>query len=353
MIGIHSGRGAILAVDVGTGTQDILLYDPARVAENNLKLVLPSQTQILARQISKIDCDLLITGTTMGGGPVSMAIRRHLKKGFRVVMTEAAAKTVRDDLSQVREEGVEIVTDSEAANLDMASIEAMDVDLEMLFGVISSAGEEMPETIGVAVQDHGFERDKSDRKFRFEKIAEMLDSGATLSDFLFEKPPAYYTRMNSVFQHVQKSFSGEVFVIDSKFAAISGALHDTPARPCLCVDVGNGHTMAAVVGNGGRLDSVFEHHTHSLTMEKLTKYLVRLANGNVTNEEVYSDHGHGCHIKNAPGIGGIEKILVTGPNRRLLEGCGLSIEFARPFGDVMMTGTVGIIDLINNYSQSS
>ncbi|HDH27562.1 MAG TPA: hypothetical protein ENH13_00355 [Euryarchaeota archaeon] len=350
MMEIHSGRGRILAVDVGTGTQDILLYDPARVAENNLKLVLPSQTQILARRISKLEEDLLITGGTMGGGPVSMAIRRHLKKGFRVVMTEDAAKTVRDDLSQVREEGIEIITDAEAADIDLTSVEAMDVDLEMLFGVISDGGEETPETIGVSVQDHGFEQGKSDRKFRFEKIAEMLDSDATLTDFLFEKPPAYYTRMNSVIKHVQRSFSGKVFVVDSKFAAISGVLHDTSARPCLCVDVGNGHTMAAVVGEGGRLDSVFEHHTHSLTRERLTDYLVRLADGKVTNEEVYSDHGHGCHIKNAPGIGRIEKILVTGPNRGLLSGCGLPIEFARPFGDVMMTGTVGIIDLIKNHT---
>ncbi len=346
MMGIQSGRGRILAVDVGTGTQDILLYDPARLEENNLKLVLPSQTQILARRISKFDRDILIIGSTMGGGPVSMAIRRHLKKGFRVVMTEDAAKTLRDDLNQVREEGIEIVTDGEAADLDLTSVEAMDVDLEMLFGVLSSAGEEMPETIGVSVQDHGFEQDKSDRKFRFEKIAEMLDSGATLADFLFEKPPSYYSRMNSVLHHIRRSFSGKVFVVDSKFAAISGVLHEASERPCLCVDVGNGHTMAAVVGEGGRLDSVFEHHTHTLTREKLTNYLVRLADGNLTNNEVYLDHGHGCHIKRAPGIRNIKRVLVTGPNRGLLSDCDLPIEFARPFGDVMMTGTVGIVDLI-------
>ena len=35
---------SILAIDVGAGTQDVLLFDPDREPENCLKLVLPSQT---------------------------------------------------------------------------------------------------------------------------------------------------------------------------------------------------------------------------------------------------------------------------------------------------------------------
>ena len=41
----------LLAIDVGAGTQDILLYDPAREPENCLKLVLPSQTQVVGAQV--------------------------------------------------------------------------------------------------------------------------------------------------------------------------------------------------------------------------------------------------------------------------------------------------------------
>ena len=41
----------LLAVDVGAGTQDILLYDPARKPENCLKLVLPSQTQVVGAKM--------------------------------------------------------------------------------------------------------------------------------------------------------------------------------------------------------------------------------------------------------------------------------------------------------------
>jgi uncharacterized protein (DUF1786 family) len=334
----------ILAVDVGAGTQDILVYDPVKEPENNLKFVLPSQTQILAKRISKIDDDLLITGEIMGGGPITMAILNHLKKGHQVVMTETSGKTVRDDLNEVREEGITIVKENEAAALDHTRIVSRDVDLEFVFNLVSQVGAPQPDFIGVAVQDHGFEKDKSDRAFRFEKIKEILEKGAVLEDFLYTSPPVYYTRMNAVLRDLKKGFEGGVAVMDSKFAAISGALHGIEERPCLCVDVGNGHTMIAVVDNG--ITGVLEHHTHSLTNESLTNYMTRLAQGTVENDEVFNDDGHGCYIKEAPGIEEIKRIMVSGPNRKILQSSDLELEFANPFGDVMMTGPVGLVDLV-------
>jgi len=41
----------ILAVDVGTGTQDVLLFDTDKEPENALKLVMPSPTVLLAQAI--------------------------------------------------------------------------------------------------------------------------------------------------------------------------------------------------------------------------------------------------------------------------------------------------------------
>ena len=41
----------ILAVDIGTGTQDILLFDTHYSVENGLKLVMPSPTLRLAREV--------------------------------------------------------------------------------------------------------------------------------------------------------------------------------------------------------------------------------------------------------------------------------------------------------------
>jgi len=41
----------ILTVDVGTGTQDVLLYDSRLDVENGFKLVLPSPTMMIHNQI--------------------------------------------------------------------------------------------------------------------------------------------------------------------------------------------------------------------------------------------------------------------------------------------------------------
>src|ERR671919_1788650 len=64
----------ILAIDVGAGTQDVLLYDPAREPENSLKLVLPSQTQIVAARVREATAAKLpvhLRGVLMGGGASS------------------------------------------------------------------------------------------------------------------------------------------------------------------------------------------------------------------------------------------------------------------------------------------
>ena len=102
--------------------------------------------------------------------------------------------------------------------------------------------------------------------------------------------------------------------------------------------------MIAVVNEG--IDAVLEHHTGALTKKTLEDYITRLAEGDVTNKEVFTENGHGCYIKNAPGIKKVKRIMVTGPRRNLLKGARLKVEFANPYGDVMMTGPVGIVDLV-------
>ena len=45
----------ILAIDMGTGTQDILIFDSTAPIENSIKMVMPSATQIAAARIL-LDC---------------------------------------------------------------------------------------------------------------------------------------------------------------------------------------------------------------------------------------------------------------------------------------------------------
>jgi uncharacterized protein (DUF1786 family) len=123
----------ILAIDIGSGTQDIMLYDTNEPIENSPKLVMPSPTKITADRIIKSEGDIFINGETMGGGPISRAVKDHLSDGNKIFATEDAARTIRDDLNFVKSLGVEIVSSSEKEKYsDLTQIEFKDVDLLIL-----------------------------------------------------------------------------------------------------------------------------------------------------------------------------------------------------------------------------
>jgi uncharacterized protein (DUF1786 family) len=99
----------ILAIDVGMGTQDILLYDSEKNMENCFKMVLPSQTQIIAKRILKetqLKNDIVLVGETMGGGPCAGAVRRHIEANLMIYATEKSALTLDDSIGKVKEMGV-------------------------------------------------------------------------------------------------------------------------------------------------------------------------------------------------------------------------------------------------------
>jgi len=92
----------VLAVDIGTGTQDILLYDSDREIENCLKLVMPSATMRVARQVKQATREgrpVLLTGVTMGGGPSAWATLDHVRAGYPVYATPEAARTFDDEVA--------------------------------------------------------------------------------------------------------------------------------------------------------------------------------------------------------------------------------------------------------------
>ena len=98
----------ILAIDIGAGTQDILLFDSEKKIENCISLVLPTPSKFLAEKLKEIGGDVYVSGDTIGGGSLSRAILRHLQKGYRVAMEESAAYSIRNDLDEVRSMGIEI-----------------------------------------------------------------------------------------------------------------------------------------------------------------------------------------------------------------------------------------------------
>src|SRR5664279_3194718 len=110
----------ILAADVGTGTQDILLYDSEKEVENSLIMVMPAPTRVIAEKVRKATEEgkvVVLTGNIMGGGPSAFAIRAHLEAGFPVYATEQAALTIHDSIEKVKAFGIRIVSEEEAKRL--------------------------------------------------------------------------------------------------------------------------------------------------------------------------------------------------------------------------------------------
>src|SRR5713101_4712066 len=106
----------ILAVDVGTGTQDILLFDSTQPVENALQLIIPSPTQIAAGRIRRATEQrrpLWLTGVIAGGGPCHWALEDHLRAGLPAYSTPEAATTFDDDLETVERLGVTLVSRDE------------------------------------------------------------------------------------------------------------------------------------------------------------------------------------------------------------------------------------------------
>jgi uncharacterized protein (DUF1786 family) len=169
----------ILAIDVGAGTQDILLWEAGQPMENSVKLVLPSWTTILARQVkwaTREGRPVFLTGNLMGGGPLVSAMKRHLQAGYVVYAMPRAALTIRDNLDRVRERGYTIVKEPpDVPNL--LTLRARDVDLEALAGALAPFGVAVPETVAVAVQDHGECLEGSNRAFRFGLWREFVEGG--------------------------------------------------------------------------------------------------------------------------------------------------------------------------------
>jgi len=174
----------ILAIDVGAGTQDILLWEAGRPMENNIKLVLPSWTTVLARRVRQATQEgrpILLTGNLMGGGPIVSAMKRHLRAGYPVYATPRAALTIRDDLGQVRDRGYTILPEEEEppTKENLLRLRTRDVDLDVLADALAPFDLNVPDVVAVAVQDHGECLEGSNRRFRFELWRDLSRPSAT------------------------------------------------------------------------------------------------------------------------------------------------------------------------------
>jgi len=346
----------ILAVDIGTGTQDILLFDSDREVENCLKMVMPSPTVLLANAIrlaTRRGDDILLTGVLMGGGPCAWALGDHLKAGYRVYATPTAARTFDDDLEAVAAMGVTLVSDDEARaiNGDVAELRMADFDYRAIAEAFARFYVNLDrdlDAIAIAVFDHGdAPPGVSDRLFRFEYLEERIRAENRLSAFAFlaEDVPPIMTRMQAVAASVPRD-DIPILLMDTAPAAILGALEDPAVgerRPAIVTNLGNFHCLAFRLGQGG-IEGVFEHHTGEISVEQLEGFLDQLAAGSLTHAQIFDTNGHGAVLfRSDPVPPDSRYIAVTGPRRSLLRRSRHHPYFAVPFGDMMLAGCYGLV----------
>jgi uncharacterized protein (DUF1786 family) len=344
----------ILAVDVGTGTQDILLYDSDREIENCLKLVMPSATMRVARtvkQATRAGRPVLLTGVTMGGGPSAWAVTDHVRAGHKVYATPDAARTFDDELEKVERQGIRVIGEDEAQRLDGDVLRVLmrDFDFDAIRAAFEAFGVDLePDALALAVFDHGnAPPGYSDRQFRFDYLEERIRALNRLSAFAFKRGelPDHLTRLQAV--EATANFDGEVMLMDTAPAAVLGALLDPRVAAhdrLLAVNAGNFHVLAFRLGPGG-IEGVFEHHTGEITLPQLDSFLDQLVDSTLQHREVFDTMGHGALILDPAPMPNRQPIFVsvTGPRRSIMRASKHHPYFAVPYGDMMIAGCFGLL----------
>ena len=346
--------GRYLMLDIGAGTLDILCYDTEQ--DLHYKAVVLSPVRQLAAAIAGTHGDLVVTGGEMGGGPVSQALIDRAKTAT-VFMSDQAAATIHHDASRVAAHGIQIANESKLQQLSAESRYTMvrtgDIQPERLRRLIEGFG--IPydfDAVAVCAQDHGVAPSGvSHLDYRHNLFTAALANDPTPSALLYEaeRVPATMNRLTTIARDAGSHLPAKrVYVMDSGMAAILGAATDIQAagdKPALVLDIATSHTVGAAVQNG-KLCGFFEYHTKDVSAALLDRLLRDLPAGRLSHERVLAEGGHGAYSRKTIAADAVGIILATGPKRRLAVDCELPIVFGAPWGDNMMTGTVGLLEAV-------
>lgn len=332
----------ILCLDIGSGTQDVLLYDSEAALENCAKFILPSPARNIAKRIQELTerkKPVYLHGVNMGGG-FGRAVSMHLQAGLGLAAHPNAALSLADDLSRVHDMGVEVVEQRPEAYV---AVELGDYSPSFWRAFLELAGLEYPEEQLIAAQDHGFHPGESNRAGRFKLWERFLEeSEGAPEKLLFAQAPKELTRLQAV-----QSTSGGALVSDTGAAAVLGALFmpefraRCSKRGVVVLNVGNSHCIAFLVYQE-RIWGVYEHHTGMLSRESLLQDIEAFRKGALGGEQVFESGGHGSKTLALPsGAEEFPEMVVLGPRRTILsEQDG---EFIAPGGDMMLAGSFGLL----------
>jgi len=342
-----------LMIDIGAGTMDVLYHDD--IADLHYKAVVKSPARLITEIAADASGNLAITGCEMGGHPLSAVLTERAKTA-RVVMTPAAAATVHHDLSQVTASGIEISDDRRVSALqkrdDFTPLVLEDLNTVRIEGIVAGFGVPFAfDCVAVCAQDHGVApAGVSHLDYRHRLFTADLERTPYPHALLYrsDEIPAAMNRLGSVARSTARLPTAEVYVMDSGMAAILGAAMDLRCRNLktfIVLDIATSHTVGAII-ESGQLAGFFEYHTHAVTGDRIASLLQELADGRLTHDAILAEGGHGAYIRRAVGFAAIEIILATGPKRRLIHPSPLPVVMGAPWGDNMMTGTVGLLEAV-------
>ncbi|MDX9819460.1 MAG: DUF1786 family protein [Desulfococcus multivorans] len=342
-----------LMIDIGAGTMDVLYYDD--VADLHYKAVVKSPARLITETVADTNGNLAITGCEMGGSPLSAVLKERAKTA-RVVMTHAAAATVHHDPSRVTASGIEISDERKVSTLqrqpDFTSLVLADLDRDRLEGIVAGFGVPFAfDCVAVCAQDHGVAPSGvSHLDYRHRLFTADLEQTPYPHALLYrsDEIPAAMNRLQSIARSAAHLTTTEIYVMDSGMAAILGASMDHCCRnlkTILVLDIATSHTVGAII-DAGQLAAFFEYHTHAVTGDRITTLLRDLADGRLTQDAILAEGGHGAYTRRIVGFAAVEIILATGPKRRLIRSSPLPVVMGAPWGDNMMTGTVGLLEAV-------
>ena len=342
-----------LMIDIGAGTMDILYYDSR--ADLHYKAVVKSPVRYIAEKTADIPGNLLVVGSEMGGGPITQVLKERTQRA-QVVMSRSASATLNHDVEKVKSWGLKVVEDERADQLrdhqDYTLITLNDLEPQRVEQIVKSFGVPYAfDAVAICAQDHGVpDPGISHLDFRHNMFTASLTQKPYPHTLLYasDQVPETMNRLKSIAGSADQLPAAEVYVMDSGMAAILGASLDGRCRHkkgFLVLDIATSHTVGAAMA-GDEIAGFFEYHTQDITLERLEILLRDLADGKLSHEQILSEGGHGAFLRQAVGFSAIETIVATGPRRKLLAQSKLPIEFGAPWGDNMMTGTVGLLEAL-------
>ncbi|WP_457619780.1 DUF1786 domain-containing protein [Methanopyrus sp.] len=312
-----------VVIDVGVGTTDVVAYtgDP----EYSPRFVAPSRVSTLAQRLRSMLGDppryLALVGVPMGGGPTTKELKRLMGRGTEIYAELDAALTLHNDVRRLEEmPRLHIVEDPiEEVPPDSPVVETYDFRVSTVFEALqrSNVDTDSVETIVACVQDHGYHPNyESNRKHRFERLfRQYLGANGCKPDRMAfdDVPPESFPRLRTAYLEAESAGVGAV-AMDSKVPIAMLGRVDSDADRLLVIDYGTGH-VTAFLFDGDRIVGVYEHHTARLSPEKFERQIREFVEGELENEDVYRDGGHGCHNVSPIDWDEVEDIVSLGPKK--------------------------------------